>query len=164
MMIASRITVRLAPKNFSGKSLTAIAVAAHEVGHALQSARKEQVFNLRSRYIPTAMRFKRMGIWILAAAPLLAIVIKSPVALLWIALASLGLQLIGALAYLIVLPEEWDASFNKALPILKAGQYIQPGDETAVRRVLRAAALTYVASSLASLLNLARWLAFLRRA
>ena len=53
---------------------------------------------------------------------------------------------------------------SRALPVLRAGNYIQPEDETAVRRVLRAAALTYVASSLASLLNLARWLAFLRRA
>jgi Zn-dependent membrane protease YugP len=68
------------------------------------------------------------------------------------------------LVHLVTLPVELDASFGKALPILKAGHYIQPDDEIAVRRVLRAAAFTYVASSLASLLNLARWLAFLRRA
>jgi len=39
--------------------------------------------------------------------------------------SSLGLQLLGAAAYLIVLPEEWDASFNKALPILVEGNYVQ---------------------------------------
>ena len=68
------------------------------------------------------------------------------------------------LVHLATLPVELDASFNKALPILKAGKYIQPRDEHAAHRVLRAAAFTYVASSLASLLSLARWLAFLRRA
>jgi hypothetical protein len=70
---------------------------------------------------------------------------------------------IATLVHLVTLPVELDASFGKALPILTAGRYIPSGDETAVRRVLRAAALTYVASSLASLLNLARWFAFLRR-
>ena len=68
------------------------------------------------------------------------------------------------LVHLVTLPVEIDASFGKALPILRSGQYILPEDEVAVRRVLRAAAFTYVAGSLASLLNLARWLAFLRRA
>ena len=48
--------------------------------------------------------------------------------------------------------------------MLRAGHYIQPEDERTVHRVLQAAALTYVAGSLASLLNLARWFAFLRRA
>jgi Zn-dependent membrane protease YugP len=66
--------------------------------------------------------------------------------------------------HLVTLPVEIDASFGKALPVLTEGNYIQPQDEAAVRRILRAAALTYVAGSLASLLNLARWLAFLRRA
>jgi hypothetical protein len=78
-----------------------------------------------------------------------------------IGLASMG---IATLVHLVTLPVEFDASFGKALPILKQGQYVEPGDEAAVRRVLRAAAFTYVAGSLASLLNLARWLAFLRRA
>jgi len=64
----------------------------------------------------------------------------------------------------VTLPVELDASFGKALPILKAGRYIEPSDEAAVKRILRAAALTYVAGSLASLLNLARWIALLRRA
>jgi Zn-dependent membrane protease YugP len=62
------------------------------------------------------------------------------------------------------LTRRWrSASFGKALPVLVEGNYIQPQDEAAVRRILQAAALTYVAGSLASLLNLARWLAFLRR-
>ena len=58
---------------------------------------------------------------------------------------------------------EFDASFNKALPILEDGQYLQEGDLPHARRILKAAAYTYVAASLASLLNIGRWLAVLRR-
>lgn len=155
--------VRLSPLNYGGKSLTAIAVAAHEVGHAVQFARKERVFELRSRYMPTAMRLKRIGIWIIAAAPILGFIIKSPIALLWVLIASLILQLMGALAYLIVLPEEWDASFNKALPMLTEGNYIRAHHEEPIRQVLKAAALTYFAGALADLLNIGRWLMVLRR-
>lgn len=155
--------VRLSPLNFSGKSLTAIAVAAHEVGHAVQFARQERVFELRSRYLPTAMRLKKIGIWIIAAAPFIGFLIKSPIALLWVVLASLALQLLGALAYLIILPEEWDASFNKALPMLTEGKYIQAHHVEPVEQVLKAAALTYFAGALADLLNIGRWLMVLRR-
>ena len=76
---------------------------------------------------------------------------------------SLVFQFIGALSYLIVLPEEWDASFNKALPILIDGEYIESDQERAVREVLKAAALTYFAAALASMLNIGRWLLILRR-
>ena len=76
---------------------------------------------------------------------------------------SLLFQFVGALAYLIVLPEEWDASFNKALPILIEGKYIESDQQQAVREVLKAAALTYFAAALASMLNIGRWLLILRR-
>ena len=155
--------VRLSPLNYSGKSLTAIAIAAHEVGHAVQFYRKERVFELRAQYLPTAMRLKKIGIWLIAAAPILGFVVKSPIALLWVLLASLALQLLGALAYLIILPEEWDASFNKALPMLTEGNYIHPHHVEPIRQVLKAAALTYFAGALADLLNIGRWLMVLRR-
>ncbi|MCK5716772.1 MAG: zinc metallopeptidase, partial [Thiomargarita sp.] len=58
---------------------------------------------------------------------------------------------------------EWDASFKRALPILSEGAYISTADQRAARKILIACALTYVASSLASLLNLWRWIAILRR-
>jgi hypothetical protein len=67
------------------------------------------------------------------------------------------------LVHLVTLPVEWDASFGKALPLLTHGRYIGERDERAVRQILRAAAFTYVAASLASLLNLARWFRFFRR-
>ena len=72
-------------------------------------------------------------------------------------------MLASAFMYLIVLPEEWDASFNKALPILIEGNYIKPAQETAVRSILKAAALTYFAAALADVLSLWRWIALVRR-
>lgn len=155
--------VRLSPKNYHGKSLTAIAVAAHEVGHAIQYHRKEKVFELRSKYLPTAQALSRAGIAIMWAFPVIAIVLRSPFAVAMVIGASLILQIAGALAYLIILPEEWDASFNKALPILADGEYVEETKLPAIRRILRAAALTYFSAALANVLNIGRWFLLLRR-
>jgi Zn-dependent membrane protease YugP len=63
----------------------------------------------------------------------------------------------------VTLPVEWDASFRRALPLLEAGGYLSREDQRKARQILTAAALTYVAGSLASLLNLWRWLRLLKR-
>lgn len=159
----SERVVRLSPGNYDGKSLTAVAVAAHEVGHAIQFHRQEKISKLREKYIPLATRIKKVGILLLALLPIAGFVIKAPAAIIGLIVLSLGLQLLGALAYLIVLPEEWDASFNKAMPILIEGNYIRPRDVVAVRSVLKAAALTYFAGALADVINIGRWLLVLRR-
>ncbi|MEP5837523.1 MAG: zinc metallopeptidase [Marinobacter sp.] len=155
--------VRLSPSIHDGKSLTALAVATHEVGHAIQFSRNEAVFQLRSRYMPTAMLLRRAGEVILLVVPIVALVLKAPPLIIALVALSLGLQLLGAGAYLIMLPEEWDASFNKALPILEQGEYVPESSLPAIRSVLRAAALTYFASALASIVNLGRWALLLRR-
>ena len=78
--------------------------------------------------------------------------------------ASLGATMgISTLVHLVTLPVEWDASFRRALPLLRQGQYLTSDDERDARSILTAAALTYLAASLPSLLNLWRWIAFLRR-
>ncbi|MFK7732906.1 MAG: zinc metallopeptidase [Pseudomonadales bacterium] len=155
--------VRLSPSNYDGKSITAVAVAAHEVGHAIQFARNETISQLRSRYIPKAMLMKKIGILLLTLLPIAGFVIKAPALLFGLIGLSIGLQLFGALAYLIVLPEEWDASFNKALPILKEGDYLPEDYQPGAHRVLKAAALTYFAGALADVVNIGRWLLVLRR-
>ena len=155
--------VRLSPDNFNGKSLTAIAVAAHEVGHAIQFHRKEKIFELRKKYLPIAHVLNRAGIAIMWSFPVLGLVLRSPSAMGIAIGCSLFLQLIGALAYLIILPEEWDASFNKALPILMEGEYVAEDKLPHIRNILKAAAITYFASALANVLNIGRWLLLLRR-
>ena len=155
--------VRLSPSNHQGRSLTAIAVAAHEVGHAIQFSRAEPISMLRGKYVPTALRLRKAGEVMLLAVPLVGIVVKAwPVILVFIVIALL-LQLAGALLYLVVLPEEWNASFDKALPMLVGGGYVPVEHEPAIRSVLRAAALTYFAGALASIVNIGRWALLLRR-
>lgn len=155
--------VRLSPDNFSGRSLTAVAVAAHEVGHAIQHQRNEPLLATRTRLFTLAHWGEKVGAVLMLAIPVVTLITRIPhsgLLLFLLGFASMGLA---TLVHLITLPVEWDASFNKALPILREGGYIAPQDERVVRRILKAAALTYLAASLASLLNLARWLAFLRR-
>jgi len=144
-------TIRLSPGNFNGKSLTAIAVATHEVGHAIQFERQESISQLRQRYLPTAFFLKKMGIVMISVIPIVGIMVRSPGLIALFIAISLGLQLLGALSYLIVLPEEWDASFKKAMPILIDGEYVDNNDIPAVNSVLKAAALTYLAQALADL-------------
>ncbi len=155
--------VRLSPANFDGKSLTAIAVAAHEVGHAIQWHKQETVFRLRTKYIPLARRLQQMGMVLLSLSPILGVITRSPAGLALPVVGGLMVALCGAATYLIVLPEEWDASFNKAMPILIDGEYISEEQTPATRRILRAAALTYAAGALASLLQVWRWLPLILR-
>ena len=65
--------------------------------------------------------------------------------------------------HLVTLPTEFDASFRRALPMLEQGGYLHPSDQPHARKILEAAALTYVGQSLMALLNIAAWVRFLRR-
>lgn len=155
--------VRLTADKFDGKSLTAITVAAHEVGHAIQHRNGYLPFQLRQRTVSIAIGAERLGAIIMFALPLLALVSRSPRLGILMFITAIGSMLIGTLVHLITLPVEWDASFKRALPILKEGQYISDREMKHADRILTAAALTYVSGSLASLLNIGRWIAILRR-
>ncbi|NND66505.1 MAG: zinc metallopeptidase [Halioglobus sp.] len=155
--------VRLSPGNYAGHSLTAVTVAAHEVGHAIQDSRGESLFQARQRLAKAAVVGERFAGMLLVAAPIVFILTRAPqagAATILIGVLSMGL---GTLVHLVTLPVEFDASYGKALPILKEGDYLHEGDIEHAERILKAAALTYVAGSLASLLNLGRWIAVLRR-
>jgi hypothetical protein len=69
---------------------------------------------------------------------------------------------LSVLCHAVTLPVEFDASFRRALPVLKAGRYLGNDDMPAARQILRAAAFTYVAAAAMSLLDVARWLRLLR--
>lgn len=155
--------VRLSPDNFSGHSLTAITVAAHEVGHAIQDARNEALFNTRQRLVRVAVKGERVGSTLLLITPIVLLVTRMPLASFLVLLIAVGSMGLATLVHLVTLPVEFDASFNKALPVLEEGHYLHEGDLPHARKILKAAALTYVAGSLASLLNLGRWIAVLRR-
>jgi len=155
--------VRLTADKFNGKSLTAITVAAHEVGHAIQHAEGYRPFALRQHLAGFAVGAQKLGALAIFAIPLLALVSRSPRVGLAMFVIAIGSMLIGTIVHLVTLPVEWDASFKRALPILKQGEYISDREINNAHTILTAAALTYVAGSLASLLNLGRWIAILRR-
>ncbi|WP_394688469.1 zinc metallopeptidase [Hoeflea sp.] len=154
--------VRLSQANYNGSSLTAVAVAAHEVGHALQHHRGERGLALRQSLVGIAMVTDRIASVFFIAAPVLAIALRTPGAMLGMAVIGIGLLGIRVVVHLVTLPVEYDASFNKALPILREGGYLAEDDIAGARSVLKAAAFTYVAAALTSLLNLARWIRVLR--
>ncbi|MBH0203591.1 MAG: zinc metallopeptidase [Nitrospira sp.] len=155
--------VRLTPAIFDGKSLTAITIAAHEVGHAIQDHLGYQPLAERTRLVRVAQKAEKVGAVLMMGIPIAAVVARTPVASVVVMMAGMATMGISTLVHLITLPVEWDASFRRALPVLRQGQYLTPDDEQGARSILTAAALTYVAASLASLLNLWRWIGFLRR-
>lgn len=153
--------IALSPNVYNGKSLTAIAVAAHEVGHAIQFTRNEPVSLLRTRYLSKALTIKKIGTGIMVSIPIITLVLRVPHIMLFAVVIGVVTMLSSALMYMAILPEEYDASFNKALPILKEG-YIPSKHMPAIRQVLTAAALTYFAGALADILRLWRWLRVIR--
>jgi Zn-dependent membrane protease YugP len=154
--------VRLTRDKLSGQTLTAITTAAHEVGHALQHAADEPLFKLRDRLLTYAGLAQKLGSFLLFAAPVLSIVSRAPAPGLVSALAAFLVLGTHVVVQAVTLPVELDASFKKALPLLKSG-YLSPDQYAGAKRILRAAALTYLAASLAGLLNFWQWLRVIRR-
>lgn len=156
-------TVRLMPGRLRGHSLTAVTVAAHEVGHALQDAAGYAPLKIRTRLVKMARPAERLGAGILMASPLFGALTHAP--LVTFLMIAGGLMSLGAttVVHLLTLPTELDASFARALPLLEKEGVLKPVDLPHARRLLKAAALTYLSASLASLLNITRWWALMKR-
>ena len=152
--------VRLSASNFDGKSVTAVAVAAHEVGHALQHADGYGPLMMRQKLAGYAMAIQRTGSILLMATPIIYMLTRSPVILIAEIAAAFGIMLSTVVIHAVTLPTEFNASFKRALPILS--QHLPADDMPGATSVLKAAAFTYVASALVTLLDITRWLRVLR--
>jgi hypothetical protein len=154
--------VRLSPPHYGGKSLAAVVIAAHEVGHAMQDATGFKPLETRTRLAKQAQKVELVGAVAILASPLVMVLTKAP-GLFLIEVAG-GLLILGfsVLIHATTLPVEFDASFNRALPVLRDGGYLEKKDLPAARQLLRAAAFTYVAAAAMSLLSIARWIRVLR--
>ena len=155
--------VRLTPDKYSGCSLTAITVAAHEVGHAVQDAYGYRPLKWRTRLVRVLLPIEKAGAGMLMVSPFLVMITRVPYAGLLTFFGGLLTLGSAVVVHLLTLPTEFDASFVRALPMLRSAEILKPEDERHARRLLTAAALTYVSASLLSLLNIARWWAILRR-
>lgn len=155
--------IRLSEQHFNGKSLTAITIAAHEFGHALQHADAYQPLILRTRLAKIAAMTEKYASIFLVSLPFLFLITRIPILHLGVFIFGFTLMTMPIVLHLITLPVEFNASFDRALPILEKGNYLPDSALPAARKILIAAAMTYVAASLASLLNVYRWIAILRR-
>jgi len=155
--------VRLSDANYNGRSLTAITVAAHEVGHALQDRDGYAPLRLRSHLVRASRHVEKIGAAVLMVSPFLGAVTRMPMLSILMFGAGMATLLSTTLIHAVTLPTELDASFGRAMPLLDRHGILRQSDRPHARRLLKAAAMTYVAASLMSLLNVARWWAILRR-
>ncbi|MDR1535653.1 MAG: zinc metallopeptidase [Planctomycetota bacterium] len=141
--------VNLSPDVYDGHSVAAVGIACHEAGHALQHAHRYAFLGLRSLLVPTAGLGSKLGI---------------PLILIGLALGSLGLAKAGLILFgtvflfqLITLPVELDASARSKRALVAHGVVGTGVEARGVSAVLNAAALTYVAAAIASLVELLYW-------
>ncbi len=145
--------VRLSEENYYGHSLAATAIAAHEVGHALQDAEDYAFLRFRHSLVPVA-NFGTMAAFPLIIAGLFFGSFGSSLLLLGIILFSAAV-----LFQVITLPVEFNASSRAMQQVVSAG-IIRNEEERSTRKVLDAAALTYVAAALTAVLELLRLVYF----
>ncbi len=154
--------MRLSPPHFKGRSLAAVVIAAHETGHAMQDAAGFPPLQARTRLAKQAIRMEKVGAVVMLAAPIVMALAKAPHILVIEVFVGVMIFALSILLHAVTLPVEFDASFGRALPVLKGGRYIEDRDMPAAREILRAAAFTYVAAAAMSLLDVARWFRVLR--
>jgi Zn-dependent membrane protease YugP len=137
--------LRLSPDVYSGRSLAALGIAAHETGHAFQDASRYPLLVLRNGLVPLAGIGSNLS-WVIIVVGF----VLHFAGLIYLGIAAFSMTV---LFQLVNLPVEFDASRRARLALLDTGLVTQEEDAT-VARVLNAAALTYVAATLTSVLTL----------
>jgi len=140
-------TVRLSSDNYHGHSVAAAAIAAHEVGHAIQDQQDYAFLRFRHALVPVANLGSNFS-WIFILIGVFAQL--SNMVLLGIIFMAAGV-----LFQLITLPVEFDAS-NRAMDLVVSAGVIRNDEERETKKVLNAAALTYVAAAAVAVLELLR--------
>lgn len=140
--------LNLSDTTYDSRSIASIGVAAHECGHALQDNRKMVLLNLQMAIVPVVNFASRLSIPMIFIGIILGLM----------NLAQIGVYLFGAtLVYQIMtLPIEFDAS-NNAIKILRESNMMDESELYGVKKVLTAAALTYVAAAASTFLQLLRF-------
>jgi Zn-dependent membrane protease YugP len=150
--------VRLSEVNYNQPSLAALAVAAHEVGHALQDKNAYAPLIVRARLAPVLGAAANLGQLALFIG---IFMLASSFGQTMLLIGIIGLAA-AVVFHLVTLPVEFDAS-NRALKILETNGYLTREENQGAKSVLTAAALTYVAAAIAALATLLYYLGFLRR-
>jgi len=142
-------TLRLSPGVYASNSLSAIGVACHEAGHAIQHAHRYAPLGLRSLLVPVTQFGSSSYVWFF----ILGMFLNS------MPIMKLGVIMLGlvVLFSLVTLPVEWDASARAKRLMTSAGIVTQP-EQAVAGKVLNAAFLTYVASAFTAIMSLLYWL------
>lgn len=142
--------LRLSPDVYHGRSLAALGIAAHEVGHAIQDSTGYGPLAIRNGLVPMASVGSNLSIVLVIIGLLLSAAVPSA---RYIAVAGLGLFAVVVLFQLVNLPVEYNAS-ARARDILVQQGMVTVEEDRVVKKVLSAAALTYVAATLTAILTL----------
>jgi Zn-dependent membrane protease YugP len=137
--------LRLSPEVYSGRSLAALGVAAHECGHAMQEFTRYPALALRNGLVPLAGIGSNLS-WII----LLVGFLFHAASLIYLGIAAFAVTVV---FQLVNLPVEFDASRRARLALVDSG-LVTPEEDATVGKVLNAAALTYVAATITAVLTL----------
>jgi len=146
-------TVRLSPDIHNTPSVAAVSVAAHEVGHAIQHAEDFGPLKLRSALVPVVNISNRLGFIAIIAGIILEMFMISQIGIILIASIFIF--------QLITLPVEFNASTRAMTGMEDMNILYDQSEKRGARKVLTAAALTYVAALIVALMELLRWVAIL---
>lgn len=138
--------LRLSPDVYHGRTLAALGIAAHEVGHAIQHAKGYAPLALRSGLVPMASFGSRAAFFMILAGVCIA-------SFRWLAIAGLALFGVVVLFQIINLPVEFNAS-SRARAVLLNGGMITTDEDRVVAKVLNAAAMTYVAATITAIMHM----------
>ena len=150
------MTVNLSDSVYSGRSVSAAAVACHECGHAVQHAREYAPLKMRSALVPIVSVASQWSLWVVLAGILL---LHSFPALFWIGIAMIAAS---ALFSIITLPVEYNAS-ARAMNWLTGARILQGEQVAQAREALSWAARTYLVAALSAIATLIYYLGFARR-
>lgn len=142
--------VALSSSIYNGTSIASVAVAAHEIGHVIQHHEGYAFITIRNRLLPVALVGNKIGM-----VAIMIGIFAGFKPFFWVGVVGVGLI---ALFQLVTLPVEFDAS-RRALNILSTEGYLTHNEVPQAKQMLTAAALTYVAALLATLLTILRYVA-----
>jgi len=145
-------TVNLSPEVYTGTSISAAAVAAHECGHAVQHATAYSWLMMRSRLVPLVQVTSNFVNIVLLIGVIMALSGKP-----WLLLIGIGLMAVTVLFTLITLPVEFDAS-NRALVWLQRTNVTNNNEYPKAKDALKWAAMTYVVAALAAVVTLVQYI------
>ena len=148
-------TLRLSEPVYNARSISAIGVACHEAGHALQHAQGYKWLQMRSSMVPVTNIASKMSMPVLMVGMMMLSL--APVLGQWVVLAGVALFAAAVIFSVITLPVEWDASARAKTAMVNAG-FVNAEEASGANKVLNAAFLTYLASAIASIMTLIYYL------